>query len=170
MPFVALDSGPQGEATGESLLVQASSYNIEWTVVCYGAVHRSSGERRKASAYLRLTARAVRGTVERSKYAEKPDGSSTQTFARLRDKVGGRSRAVLQHPHGSGAVFAPPAVREAAPTHPRSTLAQVSARAVGRSVYRNVLRTGINDVAGRVDVVPHPGNVVLPIPDVVAPW
>ena len=56
--------------------------------MCHGAVHRSSGERRKASAYLRLTARPVRGTVERPKDAERPDGSSTQTFALLRAKVG----------------------------------------------------------------------------------
>ena len=92
-------------------------------------------------------------------------GSSTQTFDVLRASWGGHSRAALQHPHGRAAVFAPPAVREAGLTHPTSTLAQVPARAVGRSVYRNVIRSGVNDVASRVDVVPHPGNVVLPLPD-----
>ena len=40
-PFAAPDIGPQGEATGESLPVQSSSYNIEWPVVRHGAVRRS---------------------------------------------------------------------------------------------------------------------------------
>ena len=79
------------------------------------------------------------------------------------------SRAALEHPHGRWAACAPPAVPEAALTHPRLTLAQVPARAVGGSIHQNVVRIHANDVTGLAEVVPHPGNVVLPLPDIVAP-
>lgn len=54
-------------------------------------------------------------------------------------------------------------------TQPTSTLAREPAHVDSCSLNGDVVRTGADDVTGRVDVVPRLGKVVLPLPDVVPP-
>ena len=79
----------EGAITGESLLVQSNGCNGGGTVVLHVALRCGSGERRKASAYPRLTVGPACGTVGRARDTERRHGSSTETFTLLGAGSGG---------------------------------------------------------------------------------